>query len=74
MDMIIDFPGRARVDAHFGNFTVVTDQPSSAGGRGVAPSPFSYFIASLGTCSGMYVLDFCVSATCPARMCASFNA
>jgi ribosomal protein S12 methylthiotransferase accessory factor len=58
MDMIIDFPGRARVDAHFGNFTVVTDQPSSAGGRGVAPSPFSYFIASLGTCSGMYVLDF----------------
>jgi hypothetical protein len=25
--MIIDFPGGARVDAHFGNFTVKTDQP-----------------------------------------------
>ncbi len=27
MEMIIDFPGGSRVDAHFGNFTVATDQP-----------------------------------------------
>jgi len=26
MDMIIDFPGGAKVDAHFGPFTVTTDQ------------------------------------------------
>ena len=27
MEMIIDFPGGMRVDAHFGPFTVPTDQP-----------------------------------------------
>ena len=27
MEMLIDFPGGSRVDAHFGAFTVATDQP-----------------------------------------------
>lgn len=58
-EMIIDFPGGARVDAHFGDFTVLTDQPSYAGGQGSAPAPFSLFLASLGTCAGIYVLGFC---------------
>ena len=26
MEMLIDFPGGARVDAHFNGFTVCTDQ------------------------------------------------
>jgi oligoendopeptidase F len=30
MEMIIDFPGGAHVDAHFGSFTVKTDQPPEA--------------------------------------------
>ena len=30
MEMIIDFPGGARVDAHFNEFTVPTDQPPKA--------------------------------------------
>lgn len=55
MEMIIDFPGGARVDAHFGPFTVNTDQPPSA----TAPTPFAVFLASLGTCAGIYVLGFC---------------
>ncbi len=58
-EMVIDFPGGARVDAHFGEFTVVTDQPPYAGGQGAAPAPFSLFLASLGTCAGIYVLGFC---------------
>ncbi|MGE5602183.1 MAG: OsmC family protein [Nitrososphaerales archaeon] len=58
-EMIIDFPGGARVDAHFNGFTVMTDQPSYAGGQGSAPAPFSLFLASLGTCAGIYVLGFC---------------
>jgi ribosomal protein S12 methylthiotransferase accessory factor len=57
--MIIDFPGGARVDAHFGAFTVQTDQPAQAGGEGSAPTPFALFQASLGTCAGIYVLNFC---------------
>ncbi len=59
MDMVIDFPGGARVDAHFGPFTVQTDQPPQAGGEGSAPTPFALFQASLGTCAGIYVLNFC---------------
>lgn len=55
MEMIIDFPGGARVDAHFGPFTVKTDQPPAA----TAPTPFATFLASVGTCAGIYVLGFC---------------
>ncbi len=59
MEMIIDFPGGARVDAHFGQYTVKTDQPPMGGGEGSAPTPFAVFQASLGTCAGIYVLGFC---------------
>lgn len=59
MEMTIDFPGGARVDAHFDPYTVHTDQPPSGGGEGSAPTPFSLFLASIGTCAGIYVLDFC---------------
>ena len=59
MEMIIDFPGGARVDAHFGPYTVPTDQPPSGGGEGSAPTPFAVFLSSMGTCAGIYVLGFC---------------
>lgn len=59
MEMIIDFPGGARVDAHFGQYTVNTDQPPQGGGDGSAPTPFAVFLASMGTCAGIYVLGFC---------------
>lgn len=55
MEMIIDFPGGARVDAHIGPFTIQTDQPPVAS----APTPFTLFLASMGTCAGIYVLGFC---------------
>ena len=55
MEMIIDFPGGSRVDAHFGKFTVATDQPPVAS----APTPFAVFLSSIGTCAGIYVLGFC---------------
>ncbi|MCC6190426.1 MAG: OsmC family protein [Anaerolineales bacterium] len=59
MEMIIDFPGGARVDAHFKGYTVPTDQPPYGGGEGAAPTPFATFLASIGTCAGIYVLGFC---------------
>ena len=55
MEMVIDFPGGSRVDAHFGSFTVATDQPPAA----TAPSPFEVFLSSIGTCAGIYILGFC---------------
>ena len=59
MEMVIDFPGGARVDAHFGPHTVNTDQPPMGGGEGSAPTPFAIFLSSIGTCAGIYVLGFC---------------
>ena len=59
MEMTIDFPGGARVTARFGGFTIETDLPSNAGGEGTAPTPFETFLASLGTCAGIYILGFC---------------
>ena len=59
MEMVIDFPGGARVDAHFGPFVVPTDQPPSGGGQGSAPTPFLTFLSTIGTCAGIYVLGFC---------------
>jgi ribosomal protein S12 methylthiotransferase accessory factor len=57
--MIIDFPGGARVDAHFGGFTVPTDQPPAGGGQGTAATPLLTFLSTIGTCAGIYVLGFC---------------
>jgi len=59
MEMNITFPGNKRVDAEFGGFTVQTDQPrGAAGGDGSAPAPFELFLASIGTCAGIYALGF----------------
>jgi putative redox protein len=66
MEMVIDFPGGERVDAHFGPYTVMTDQPSPAGDEGSAPTPFVVFLASIGTCAGIYALGFCRQRGIPA--------
>jgi putative redox protein len=55
MEMLIDFPGGLKVDAHFRGHTVETDQPPADS----APMPFELFLASIGTCAGIYVLGFC---------------
>jgi ribosomal protein S12 methylthiotransferase accessory factor len=59
VEIIIDFPGGARVDAHVGDFTIPTDQPTSGGGEGSAPTPFLTFLSTIGTCAGIFVLGFC---------------
>jgi ribosomal protein S12 methylthiotransferase accessory factor len=37
---------------------IKTDQPATRGGDGTAPAPFDLFLASIGTCAGIYVVDF----------------
>ncbi len=59
MEMNISFPGGKKVNATYNGFTIETDQPVKDGGDGSAPEPFSLFLASLGTCAGIYVLYFC---------------
>ena len=64
MNMVIDFPGGLQVDANFGPYTVSTDQPAPYG-SGSAPTPFATFLASIGTCAGIYVLSFCQQRRLP---------
>jgi putative redox protein len=59
MEMKIRFPGNKKVTAEFDGYVVSTDQPKESGGDGTAPAPFELFLASLGTCAGIFVLSFC---------------
>lgn len=58
MEMKVTFPGNLRVEAGYKGFTIQTDQPVTAGGDGSAPAPFDLFLASLGTCAGIFMLAF----------------
>ncbi len=60
-EMIITLAGGKKVDAEFSGFTIHTDQSRQAGGEGSAPEPFTLFLASIGTCAGIYVSSFCQS-------------
>jgi putative redox protein len=46
------------IASHHGHI-IRTDQPLEAGGDGSAPAPFDLFLASIGTCAGIYVKSFC---------------
>jgi putative redox protein len=66
-EMEISFPGRQKVDAKYGSFTIKTDQSVEYGGEGTAPTPFSLFLASLGACAGFYILAFCQKHSIPTK-------
>ena len=63
--MEISFPGGKRVDAKIGAQLIKTDQAEKRGGEGSAPEPFQLFLASIGTCAGIYALRFCESRNLP---------
>ena len=55
MDMTITLAGDARVDVQAGQHTIRTDQPPAS----TAPTPFTLFLASIGSCAGFYMQAFC---------------
>ena len=63
--MTVSFPGGKRVNASYEGFEIATDQDTDSGGEGSAPEPFDYFLASLATCAGIYVLGFCQKRDIP---------
>lgn len=65
MDMEIVSGGGKKVNAHYKGFTIQTDQSLKGGGDGTAPEPFSLFLASIGTCAGIYVYLFCQARNIP---------
>ena len=56
--MKITFEGNKRVKVRVKDFDIWTDQPKEQGGDGSAPTPIDLFLASLGSCSGVFVLNF----------------
>lgn len=53
MEMEIYFPSEEKINARIGNMEIETgDAPGS-------PYPFQLFLASIGTCAGIYVKGFC---------------
>jgi putative redox protein len=63
--MDIYFKGKKQVFADINGFTIQTDQSPRGGGEGEFPEPFTLFLASLGTCAGIYVKGFCDSRDIP---------
>ena len=57
--MEITFDGDKVITAHLNGHTIRTDQPLDNGGGNTAPAPFDLFLASIGTCAGIYIKSFC---------------
>ena len=63
--MEITFDGGKVVTAHSHGHIIKTDQPLDNGGSDTAPSPFELYLASIGTCAGIYVKSFCDNRQLP---------
>lgn len=63
--MEITFEGGKVVTAHYHGHAIKTDQPINSGGTDTAPSPFDLYMASIGTCAGIYVKSFCDNRKIP---------
>ena len=55
----VTFDGGKVITAHINGHSIRTDQPLDNGGGNTAPAPFELFLASIGTCAGIYVKSFC---------------
>ena len=65
--MEITLDGGKVITAHINGKTIRTDQSVRNGGGGTAPEPFELFLASIGTCAGIYVKSFCDQRNIPAE-------
>ncbi len=65
MKMEIFFEEGRKVNARYNGHLLKTDQPVEAGGNDTAPAPFDLFLASIGTCAGIYVKSFCMQRGIP---------
>ena len=63
--MEITFDGGKVVTAHLNGHIIKTDQSLTSGGQNTAPAPFELFLASIGTCAGIYVKSFCDNRKIP---------
>jgi ribosomal protein S12 methylthiotransferase accessory factor len=67
ISMEVTLDGGKVITAHLNGKTIKTDQSVRNGGEGTAPEPFELFLASIGTCAGIYVKSFCDQREIPAE-------
>jgi putative redox protein len=65
MEIAVSLREGKKVWAKVKDFDIETDQSERGGGGGTAPAPFDLFLASIATCAGYYVLDFCHARKIP---------
>jgi ribosomal protein S12 methylthiotransferase accessory factor len=65
--MEVTFDGDKVITAHFNGHVIRTDQPVKTGGQNSAPAPYDLFLASIGTCAGIYVKSFCDQREIPSE-------
>ena len=63
--LTITLDGGKIITAHHQGHDIRTDQPEAGGGTNSAPAPFDLFLASIGTCAGIYVKSFCDQRSIP---------
>ncbi len=63
--LTITLDGGKIITAHLKGHDIKTDQPEAGGGTNSAPAPFDLFLASIGTCAGIYVKSFCDQRSIP---------
>jgi ribosomal protein S12 methylthiotransferase accessory factor len=65
--MEITFDGGKVITAHLNDHIIRTDQSVKSGGQNSAPAPYDLFLASIGTCAGIYVKSFCDQRDIPSE-------
>jgi len=65
--MEISFSGNKVVTAKIEDHFIITDQPLDNGGTNTAPAPFDLYLASIGTCAGIYIKSFCERREIPTK-------
>jgi ribosomal protein S12 methylthiotransferase accessory factor len=65
--MAVTFDGGKVITAHLNGHIIKTDQSIKSGGQNSAPAPYDLFLASIGTCAGIYVKSFCDQREIPSE-------
>ena len=53
------YKGDMLFESQMGNYTLTIDVPEAIGGRDRGPMPPQLFLASLGSCVGVYIAQYC---------------
>ncbi len=61
------YKGDMLFESKLGNHNILIDVPTSMGGSDRAPTPPELFVASLGSCVGAFVVQYCNKAAIDAR-------